>query len=106
LRTIGLGVGLIGTVLLPLAFYLFRILGPRETLAAILLLSGLWGLVFGVLMERKEERLYYSGFGAIVAILSTFLFIPLAYTAGLVLVAFVVLALIQALARPGAARPP
>jgi hypothetical protein len=101
-RKIGLGVGLIATVLLPLAFLLFGLLKAGQTLPAILLLSGLWALVFGLFMENKQERLYYSGFGAVVALLSTYGFIALQYTAGLVLVAFVVLALIQALFRPGA----
>jgi len=102
-----LGVGLIATVLLPLAFLFLGVLSADETLPAILLLSGLWAFVFGLFMERREERLYYSGFGVVVALLSTFLFVQLRYTVGLVLVAFVVLALIQALFRPGAPpRPP
>ena len=102
-----MGVGLIATVLLPLALLLFGTLKLNQTLSAILLLSGAWAFVFGLFMESKQERLYYSGFGAVVALLSTFLFIALQYTAGLVLVAFVVLALIQAMFRPGAPpRPP
>lgn len=106
-RRIGLGVGLIATVLLPIAFLLLGLLNPGETLPAILLLSGLWAFVFGLLMENKQERLYYSGFGAVVALLSTYHFIHLRYTVGLVIVALVVLALIQALFRPGAPpRPP
>ncbi len=107
MRKIGLGVGLIATVLIPLALLLFGLLKPRETLSAVLLLSGLWTLAFGLFMENKAERLYYSGFGVVVALLSTFLFIQLRYTLGLVLVALVVLALIQAVFRPGAPpRPP
>jgi len=107
MRKIGLGIGLIATVLLPLASLLFGLLKPGETLPAILLLSGLWAFVFGLFMERKQERLYYSGFGAVVALLSTYHFIHLRYTIGLVIVAIVVLALIQALFRPGAPpRPP
>jgi len=101
-RRIGLGVGLIATVLLPLALLLFGTLKLNQTVSAILLLSGAWAFVFGIFMESKQERLYYSGFGAVVAILSTFLFISFEYTVGLVLVAFVVLALIQAMFRPGA----
>lgn len=103
MRRIGLGIGLIATVLLPLAFLLFGVLRLHETVAAILLLSGLWALVFGLTMENRAERLYYSGFGAIVAILSTFIVIAFRYTLGLVLVALVALAIIQALSRPGAA---
>jgi hypothetical protein len=107
LRRISLGIGLIATALLPLAFLLFGALKLGQTVSAILLLSGLWAVVFGLLMERRQERLYYSGFGVVVALLSTFLFVHLRYTVGLVIVALVVLALIQALFRPGAPpRPP
>jgi len=102
MRRLGLGIGLIVTVLLPIAFLLFGILHPRQSIAAILLLSGLWAFVFGLFMEMKRDRLYYSGFGAIVALLSSFIVIPFRYTAGLVIVAIVVLALIQALFNPGA----
>ena len=101
-RRIGLGVGLIVTVLLPIAFLLFGILKRVQTVPTILLLSGMWAFVFGLLMENKEERLYYSGFGVIVALLSTFIFIPFRYTAGLVIVAIVVLALVSAVFKPGA----
>ena len=86
MRRIGLGVGLIATVLLPLALLLFGTLKLNQTVSAILLLSGAWAFVFGIFMESKQERLYYSGFGAVVAILSTFLFISFEYTVGLVLV--------------------
>src|SRR5271167_1030849 len=102
MRRIGLGVGLVATILLPLAFLLFGLLKAGQTIPAILLLSGLWAFVFGLLMEGKQERLYYSGFGAVVALLSTYLFVPFQYTAGLVLVALVALALVRALSRPGA----
>lgn len=105
MRTIGLGFGLIVTVLLPLAFLFFGVLKLDQTVSAILLLSGAWGFVFGLFMERREERLYYSGFGVIVALLSTFLFIAVRYTIGLVILALVVLALIQALSKRGPPRP-
>jgi hypothetical protein len=107
LRRIGLGYGLVATVLVPVALLLFKALKLDQTVSAILLLSGLWAFVFGLLMEQKEERLYYSGFGVIIAILSTFVFISLRYTVGLVIVAIVVLALTQAVFRPGSkALPP
>jgi hypothetical protein len=106
-RRIGLGIGLVVTVLLPVALLLFGALKPVQAVSAILLLSGLWAFVFGLLMERKQERLYYSGFGVIVALLSTFIFIHFRYTLGLVIVALVALALVQAMFRPGATpRPP
>jgi hypothetical protein len=106
MRRIGLGVGLIATVLIPLALLLFGALKAGQTIPAILLLSGIWTFVFGLLMQAKRERLYYSGLGIIVALLSTYLFIELRYTLGLVLVAIVALALTQALSRSGAPRPP
>jgi hypothetical protein len=99
--TIGLGVGLIATVLLPIALLLFGLLGPVQTISAVLLLSGLWALSFGLLMKGRDERLYYSGFGIVVALLSTFIVVPYAYTAGLVIVAVVALALVQAVFKPG-----
>jgi hypothetical protein len=105
LRRIGLGIGLVATVLLPLALLLFGALEAVQTVSAILLFSGLWTLVFGVLMEKKEERLYYSGFGTMIALLSTFLFIPFRFTAGFVIVAIVALAVISAVFRPGAPPP-
>jgi hypothetical protein len=105
MNRVGLGVGLIATVLAPVALLLFGILGVASTLSAILLLSGVWTLAFGLTMEAKAERLYYSGSGVVVALLSTFRFVSLAYTAGLVVVAFVMLALVSALLRPGPAAP-
>lgn len=106
MNRIGLGIGLIATVLIPIALLLFGVLKPVPTLSAILLLSGLWTLVFGLFMEAKAERLYYSGFGVVVALLSTFHYISFRYTAGLVVVAIVVLALISAVFKPGAPPTP
>lgn len=101
-----MGVGLIATILLPLALLLFGILRASHAVAAIFLLSGLWTLVFGLTMENRRERLYYSGSGVVVAILSSFIVIQFRYTLGLELVALVALALIQALFRPGMPPPP
>jgi len=106
LRLIGLGVGLIATILIPFALLLFGVLNPRHTIAAVFLLSGLWALVFGVLMENRRESLYYSGFGLLVALLSTAVVIQFRYTLGLELLALVGLALVQAIFRPGAAPRP
>ncbi len=102
MRKIGLGYGLIATVLVPLALLLFGALGPLLTVAAALLLSGIWVLAFGLTMGRSGERLYYSGSGIVLALLSTSAFIPPAYTAGLVVLALVALALVQAALRSGA----
>jgi len=85
--------GLIVTVLVPVALLLFNVLKFSQAVSAIFLLSGLWVLVFGATMEAKDERLYYSGSGIVVAILSTFYFIAFQYTVGLEVVAIVVLAI-------------
>jgi len=105
-RRIGLGIGLIATVLLPFALLFFGLLKGNQTISAVLLLSGLWTFAFGLFMEKRNERLYYSGFGVIVAILSTFLFIQFRYTIGLILIAFVVLAMVSVFYRPGARASP
>jgi hypothetical protein len=99
-QRIGLGIGLIVTVLLPLALLLFEVLRPVETISAILLLSGLWTFMFGLLIQRRTERLYYSGFGVVIILFSTFIVIPFRFTLGLVVVAIVALAVISAVSRP------
>ncbi len=102
LRRIGLGIGLIVTVLIPLALLLFEVLKAVQTISAILLLSGLWTFLFGLMTEKKEERLYYSGSGVVIVLLSTFIFVAFRFTAGMVIVAVVVLAVISAVYKPGA----
>lgn len=101
MRLIGLGFGLIATILVPFALLLFGVLNFSHAIAAVLLLSGLWTLAFGVLMENRRESLYYSGFGLLVALLSTAIVIQFRYTLGLELLALVGLALVQAIFRPG-----
>ena len=101
MNRVGLGVGLIATILLPLALLLFGVLRASHAIAAIFLLSGLWTLVFGLTMENRRERLYYSGSGVVVALVSTSIVIQFRYMLGLELVALVALALIQAVFRPG-----
>ncbi len=95
----GLGIGLIIAVLLPVAILLFGVLTPVQTVSAILLMSGLWTLLFGVLWADKASRLYFSGYGVIAAVLSTFLFLPIQYTAGLVVLAIVGLVVVYAAKR-------
>jgi hypothetical protein len=88
MRTPGLGIGLLVAFLVSFASYLFGLTTPEGTLSALFLLAGLWLLVYGAAFEQKD-KLYLSGWGIVVAILSTFYFIPLQYTAGLVIVAII-----------------
>lgn len=86
---IGLGAGLIVCFLLPIALLLFGILGDAQAAAAVLLLGGLWTVVYGVAFERSRDKFYDVGFGIIVGLLSTFEVLPLAYVVGLVLLSVI-----------------
>jgi len=92
--------GLLVCVLVPLALLLFGVVDDEQTAALVLLLGGIWTVVFGVALGRKKERLYNVGFGILVAVLSSFIVLPLQYTAGLVVVSFVAIILASVVARP------
>jgi hypothetical protein len=66
----------------------------------ILFLGGLWTVAFGAVFGGRKDRLYNVGFGIIVAVLSTFIFLPPQYTAGLVVISIVGLILASIVARP------
>jgi predicted membrane protein len=94
------GAGLIIAVLLPVALLLFGILSLLQMVSAMLLLGGLWTLVFGLFLGAKGDRMYYSGSGVVVALVSTFIVIPIQYTAGLVLIAIIVFVVLSVI-KPG-----
>lgn len=93
------GVGVIIAVLLPIALFFFGALNGEDTIAAILVLNGLWSVAFGLAFAGKD-RMFYAGWGLVVAILATFAFLPWQYTIGLVLVAAIVLVLAQSFMKP------
>jgi hypothetical protein len=97
---IGLGIGLLVCVLVPVSLLLFGIVDDAQTASLILFLGGLWTVAFGAVFGGRKDRLYNVGFGIIVAILSTFIFLPLQYTAGLVVISIVVLTLASIMVRP------
>lgn len=101
---IQLGIGLIIAVLLPLALLLFGVLGVYETISAALLLVGLWILVFGITFGSGTDRLYNVGIGLIIALLSTFYFVSLRYTFGLILVAVIGMVVISVVGKPKSGR--
>ncbi len=74
---------------MPAALGLFGILTFVNTISAILLLSGAWLFAYGVALGPKGQRLYNAGWGAVIAILSTFAFLPWQYTAGLEVLALI-----------------
>jgi len=97
---IQLGIGLIIAVLVPLALYLFDVLKPYGAIAAMLLLAGLWVLVFGIAFGAKVDRTYNVAMGLIVAILCTFYFIPARDALGLVVVAVIAMIVVSLVVRP------
>ena len=97
---VSLGVGVILATLLSLALYLFGILSATQAAAAFLLLNGIWILVFGVSLARGRERLYYSGWGVVMASLSSFAVFPLQYVLGVVVLAVILVVVAGMVARP------
>ena len=85
----GLGIGAIIATLLPVAILLFGILTFLQAVSGILLLNGLWLFVYGAALGPKEDRLYNGAWGVVIALASTFYFLPLLYTAGLVVLAVI-----------------
>jgi len=83
-------------VLLSVASYLFGFTDPKYTLSLMLLLAGAWTCVSGIFIVDRRDRTFYSAWGVVVAVLSSFAFLPANYTLGLVLVAVVALIIITA----------
>jgi hypothetical protein len=92
----GWGTGEIVVILLSLISYFFGLTNPTFTLSLFLLLSGAWTFIAGALIVEKRDRTYYISWGVVVAVLSSFAFLPANYAIGLVLVAIVALILLTA----------
>jgi len=101
---VGLGIGLLVCVLVPAALLLFGVVDDAQTAALILFLGGVWTVVFGAALGSRKDRLYNVGFGIVVAVFSTFIFLPLQYTAGLVVVSLVAVILASIVAKPKTAQ--
>ena len=72
--------------LVSLVLFLFGLVDYLWLGASLLLLNGLWILMYGVVEAGSRDKLYYSGWGLVRAGLSTFVVLPLAYTLGVVIV--------------------
>jgi len=92
---IGPGMGLIVCVLLPIVLLLFGILDVLQTASAILLLGGLWAITYGIVFGKVGSKLYNVGAGVVVVSVSTFVFFPLQYVLGLVLISAIAMVLIS-----------
>ena len=88
--------GYVVAIFLALILYLFGILtNVSQTVSALFLFVGLYTIALG--LNYKGERMYYTGWGACIAVLSTFILLPWNYVVGLVLVVIVALILINAM---------
>jgi predicted membrane protein len=87
--------GYVVAIFLALVLYLFGITNISQTVSALFLFIGLWTIALG--LNYKGERMYYTGWGVCIAVLSTFVVLPLSYTVGLVLIAIIAMILINAM---------
>jgi predicted membrane channel-forming protein YqfA (hemolysin III family) len=101
---VGFGIGLLLCFLIPIALLLFSVVSVAQTASLVFLLAGLWAVVFGLAFASRKDRLYQIGFGIVVAVLSTFIVLPLQYTAGLVVLSVIGVALASIAERPKASQ--
>ena len=91
---LGYGSGLAVAVLLAIVLNLLGVANVLQSVSALLLFTGLWTVIYGLTMH--VEKLLYVGWGAPVAVLSTFIVLPLTYTVALVLIVIIVLIIVNA----------
>ena len=91
---LGYGSGLIVAILLPIVLCLFGVTNALQSISALLLFSGLWTVVYG--LTTHVDKMLYVGWGAGIAVLSTFIVIPLTYSVALVLVVIIILIVVSA----------
>jgi hypothetical protein len=87
--------GLIVCILLPIVLLLFGILHPLQTASAILLLGGLWAIAYGIAFGKAGNRMYNASSGIVAVALSTFIFFPLQYVIGLVLISVIAIVVVS-----------
>jgi len=97
-------IGLIVAVLVPLALFLFGVLNGWDSLAAVFLLGGLWIFVFGLAFTGARDRLFFSGWGLVIAALSSFAVLRLQYALGLEVIVILAVIVASVFMRP-ASRP-
>ncbi len=86
------GGGIAVGILLPVALYSLNIVPNLSVIfSLIFLLCGLWTLASAFFLVEPNERNYYAGWGVIIAVLSVFAYLPLAFAFGVLLLAVVVL---------------
>ena len=88
------GVGVIVAILLSVAVLSFGLVNLSHAASLGLFLVGLWTIASAFFLVERKDRWYYSGWGVVLAFLSTFAYLPAGYAIGLVLVAIVALILL------------
>ncbi|HUI86997.1 MAG TPA: hypothetical protein VLY21_07575 [Nitrososphaerales archaeon] len=101
----GWGIGVIVAVLISLALILFGIVSTIDGIAVLFLLNGIWFVVFGVAFTGARDRLYFIGWGLVVAVLSSFAFISWEYALGLEVVVILVVVLLSVFMKPAPKAP-
>jgi hypothetical protein len=105
-QSAGWGIGVIVAVLISLALVLFNIVSTIDGVATLFLLMGLWFLVFGVAFTSARDRLYFVGWGLVVAVLSSFAFVSWQYAAGLEVVVILIVVLLSVFMKPAPSTHP
>lgn len=99
-RSAGWGIGVIIAVLISLALILFGVVSTISGIAVMFALNGLWFVVFGIAFTAARDRLYFIGWGLVVAVLSTFDFLPWQYALGLEVIVVLVVVLLSIFLKP------
>ncbi|MDG7015756.1 MAG: hypothetical protein JRM82_00090 [Nitrososphaerota archaeon] len=98
-----LGIGIILATLVSLVLFLFGFTNYSWLGASLLLLNGVWILVYGLVEAESKDKLYYAGWGLIMAGLSTFVVLPVAYTLGVTVMLVIVVIAVRLVA--GSSKP-
>lgn len=100
-------IGIIVAILISLALFLFGVLSGGDSLAAMFLLGGLWIFVFGLAFVGARDRLFFAGWGLVIAALSSFAVLRLQYALGLEVIVILAVVLVSIFTRPASRpRPP
>ena len=99
-RSAGWGIGVIIAVLISLALILFGVVSTINGIAVLFALNGIWFVVFGLAFTRARDRLYFIGWGLVVAVLSTFAFLKWEYALGLEVVVILLVVVLSIFWKP------
>jgi FtsH-binding integral membrane protein len=93
------GEGVLVAVLAPLVLLLVGAINPLQTLFLGGVLFGLWTVAFAIAWAGAGQKIYYLGWGIVVAALATIAEIPVRYSLAIVIVAIIGLIVYSAVTR-------